>query len=385
MLIRQLKLQLPKGKSAFLWGPRQSGKTTFLKKLFPKAVFFDFLLTDLYIEMVKTPSLLRERLLSIESSPQAKFPVILDEVQKVPQLMDEVHWLIENTNFHFILSGSSARKLKRGNANMLGGRAWQFHLFPLTFREIKSFDLLRALNHGLLPTHYLEEEYHRSLKSYINNYLKEEIKEEGLTRNLPAFARFLDALAFTHGELVNYSNLSRDCGVDAKTVKEFFQIMEDTLLGTLIYPWSKRTRKDSISSMPKFYLFDVGIAGKLTNRCITQEKGIEFGRAFEHYLLMELLAHRSYTGLDYKIQFWRSKNGQEIDFILGDGQIALEIKGSSRVDKKELHALNVYMEECPSRKAIVICNESQPRKIGKLLLLPWKEFLEQLWDGKIIG
>lgn len=217
----------------------------------------------------------------------------------MPQILDEVHWLIENKKIQFILCGSSARKLKRGHANLLGGRAWRYELFPLTFAEIPNLNLLKAINHGLVPVHNTqsEEECKKSLISYVQDYLKEEVFNEGLTRNVPAFSRFFDIVGYSHGELVNYSNISRECGVDAKTIKEYYQILCDTLLGRNIEPFKKRQRRDVIIKMPKFYLFDVGVAGLLTKRSIPEEKGIEFGKAFEHFIFMEIVAYKSYKGM----------------------------------------------------------------------------------------
>ena len=208
---RLLDMKLPRKQSAFLWGARKTGKSTYLKERFPNSVVYDFLKTDLFFEMSKNPSLLREQLLA-KSEAELKEPIILDEVQKVPQVLDEVHWLIENKGLRFVLCGSSARKLKKGHANLLGGRAWRYELFPLVSKEIVKFNLLRALNHGLIPLHYLqnEEDCKKSLEAYIQDYLREEVFAEGLTRNIPAFSRFFDAFGYSHGEITNYCNIARD-------------------------------------------------------------------------------------------------------------------------------------------------------------------------------
>jgi len=228
---RILNIDLPPRQSAFLWGPRKTGKSTYLKERFPHSLVYDFLQTDLFLEFSKQPSLLRERLLA-KGNDVLNYPVILDEVQKVPQILDEVHWLIENKGLRFILCGSSARKLKRGKANLLGGRAWRYEMFPLVTAELENLNLLRVLNRGMMPDHYLQESYKKALRAYTQDYLKEEVFDEGLTRNIPAFARFFDAMGYSHGELTNYSNIARECGVDSKTVKEYYQILVDTPLGT---------------------------------------------------------------------------------------------------------------------------------------------------------
>jgi len=380
---RILRLDLPEKQSAFLWGPRKTGKTTYLKSKFPDSIVYDFLQTDLFLDFSKRPSLLREQLLAKEAG-SLKHPIILDEVQKIPQIMDEVHWLIENKGLQFILCGSSARKLKKGGANLLGGRAWRFEMLPLVTAELENWDLLSVLNRGLIPSHYLDEKYIRSLRAYSQDYLKEEIFAEGIVRNIPSFSRFYDAMAYTHGELVNYSNIARDCGVDSKTVREYYQILVDTLMGKMIEPFKKRQNRQVITKSPKFYLFDVGVAGAIKRRTIPEEKGELFGKAFEHFVLMELIAYNSYSELDFDINFWRTKSGLEVDFILGNGEIAIEVKGSGRVDSRDLYPLKAFLMEFPSIKAYIICNEKIERIVDHIRIVPYRKFLTDLWDGKII-
>jgi predicted AAA+ superfamily ATPase len=383
-ITRVLKIKLPKGQSAFLWGPRKTGKTTFLRAAFPDSLSYDLLQTDLFFEFVKRPFLLREQLLA-KDPKHLKEPVIIDEVQKVPQLLDEIHWLIENKNLRFILCGSSARKLKRGKANLLGGRAWRYEMHPLVSAEVSDLDLLRALNRGMIPIHYMQEDYRKSLQAYVQDYLKEEVFDEGLTRNIPAFSRFFDAMGYSHGELTNYTNIARDCGIDAKTVKEYYQILVDTLLGTMIEPYKKRQDRNVIIRAGKFYLFDVGVAGAITHRRIPQEKGEQFGKAVEHFILMEILAHRAYRGLDYAVNFWRTKSGLEVDFILGQGEVAIEVKGTSRIDNADLRPLKSFIQEYRPAKAFVVCNERAPRMHEDIRILPWRDFLKMLWNGEVIS
>ncbi len=383
VLDRILHIKLPPKKSAFLWGPRKTGKTTYLKKAFPHSLFYDFLETDRLIRWTQSPFLLREEILAAEAK-FLKLPIILDEVQKIPQVLDEIHWMIENKGCRFILCGSSARKLKRGRANLLGGRAWRYEMFPLVTPEIKEPKLLRILNHGMIPGHYLEDNPAQSLQAYVYDYLKEEIFEEGLTRNVPAFSRFFDSMGYYHGELINFSNIARDCGVDSKTVKEYYQILEDTLLGTRIEPFKKRQSRQVIGKAAKFYLFDVGVAGVITKRRLVEEKGEAFGKAFEHFILMEIIAYRSYRGLDFGIHFWRTKSGLEVDFILGDAEVAIEVKGASRVDSTEFKSIAAFRNEFKPKHSIVVCNESRKRLSRDVAIVPWKIFLEELWNGKII-
>jgi predicted AAA+ superfamily ATPase len=382
-ITRLLRIELPGRQSAFLWGPRQTGKTTYLGSAFPNSLRFDLLDTDLLLELTKRPALLRERILAAEPG-QRKSPIIIDEVQKVPALLDEIHGLMENRGLRFILCGSSARKLKRGQANLLGGRARRYQMHPLASAEVKDFHLLTALNRGLIPAHYLDANHERSLQAYLRDYLKEEIRDEGLTRNMPAFSRFLDAVGYSHGELTNYANIARDCGVDAKTVKGYYQILVDTLLGTMLEPYKRRQERQVICKAGKFYLFDVGVAGALTHRRVTDERGEQFGRALEHLVLMEILAHRSYRNLDHAVNFWRTKSGLEVDFILARGEVAIEVKGASRVDPAGFGSLIAFMKEHQPRKALLVSNERAPRVHEGIHVLPWREFLERLWGGTIL-
>lgn len=382
---RILNFHLPARQSAFLWGARKTGKSTFLKSAFPESIYYDFLQTDLFFEFTKRPALLRERVPALDHRA-LNHPIILDEVQKIPQILDEVHGLIESRGLRFILCGSSARKLKRGKANLLGGRAWRFEMFPLVTAELENPDLLQILNRGLIPAHYIQkgEGYKKSLKAYTQDYLKEEVFDEGLTRNIPAFSRFFDAMGYSHGELTNYSNIARDCGIDAKTVKEYYQILVDTLLGTMVYPFKQRQNRQVISRAAKFYLFDVGVASAITKRHLSEAKGVLFGKAFEHFIFMEILAYNSYTDLDVDINFWRTKSGLEVDFVLGKGEVAIEVKGKDRVDKKDLRPLSAFIEEYSPKKAILVCNEKEERIYDRIRIMPYNRFLADLWQSKII-
>lgn len=382
-LARLLKMDLPRGQSAFLWGPRKTGKSTYLRTAFPDSVTFDLLQTDLLLDMAKRPALLRERLLT-ESPRRLRSPVIVDEVQKAPQLLDEIQGLMESHGMRFILCGSSARKLRRGGTNLLGGRAWRFQMHPLVSAEVGDLDLLQALNRGLVPAHYLRSDYEKSLQAYLHDYLKEEVFAEGLTRNIPAFSRFLDAVGFSHAELTNYANIARDCGVDAKTVKEYYRILIDTLLGVLVEPYKKRPERQVITKAGKFYLFDVGVEGAITRRRIPQARGEQFGRALEHFLLMEILAHRSYRDLHYDVHFWRTKSGLEVDFVLGRAEVAVEINGTSRADSADFRGLKAFIGDHRPRKAFLVCTEPAPRVHDGITVLPWREFLSRLWAGKVI-
>lgn len=384
---RKLQLSPPARQSAFLWGARKTGKSTYLREQFPGSVYIDLLKSDIYLKFLKSPHLLREEIKALTPT-QKERPIILDEVQKIPLLLDEVHWMIENLGVSFLLCGSSARKLKRENANMLGGRAWRYVFFPLVYPEIPAFDLPTALNRGLLPSHYSSLYYKKSLKAYIDTYLLEEIKAESLVRNLPAFAKFLDAVGYSNGELINYVNIAQDCGVDAKTVREYFQILEDTLIGTTLPPYKDRNKRSDIIATSKFYLFDVGVAGALSKRHIHELKGEQAGAAFEHYIYMELLAYRGLHEVDMELAFWRTQTGHEVDFILGKAQVGIEIKIKNNIQTSDLKGLIEFKKTYPKARILVVCMVDTKRlmttKEGtEIMIYPWKEFLDALWKGEI--
>lgn len=381
---RELGLDLPERQSAFLWGPRKTGKSTLLAERFPDSARFDLLETRTFVDLTREPWLFTERVLALDAHRRAR-PLIVDEVQKVPPLLDEVHRLIEQHGLAFVLCGSSARKLKRGGANLLGGRAWRFALHPLAWPEIPELDLLRALNHGLVPQHYDAAQHRRALAGYVEDYLKEEVFNEGLTRNVAAFARFFDALGFSHGQVLNFSSIARDCGVDAKTVREYFQIVVDTLLGVFVEPFSRRPGRAVIMRAPKFYLFDVGVAGYLSGRRLDRAAGPEFGQALEHFVLMEILAWRSYRERDVPVRYWRTKSGLEVDFVLGhEAEVGIEVKGTRRVRPDDLKGIRAFSDEQRPRRALVVSNDPAPRRTGNVDVLPWRTFLERLWGNGIL-
>jgi predicted AAA+ superfamily ATPase len=333
--------------------------------------------------------LLREQILAL-SEEQKKQSIVLDEIQKVPPLLDEVHWLTENHNLGFILCGSSARKLKREAANLLGGRAWVFHFFPLCSQEIPGFDLLQAFNNGLLPSIYPQNTVNakRSLKAYVEAYITEEVKGEGLVRNLPAFARFMESLRFSHGEIINFTNIAREVGVDSKTVQEYYNILIDTLLGFFIPPFRKQASREIIKSAPKFYLMDTGVANYICNRHVKELSGIDAGKSLEHLILLELLSFRALKEKEFSINYWRTKTGIEVDFILDAGNIAIEVKISRRVDKKDFHGLAIFAKEYKPKRLILICLEEKRRKVVlsgcEIEVIPVLNFFESLWGDEIL-
>lgn len=364
--------------SIFFWGPRQSGKSTLLKTLFKDALFFDLLLSDLYKRLLTNPEYLRETVIA-----SGKKVVVIDEIQKIPNLLNEVHWLISNHSIRFILSGSSPRKIIRSGENLLGGRALRYELFPFTSSEIPNFDLLRALNHGLLPRHYLTNNPKRNIAAYIGSYLRDEIVAEAKIRNVDIFARFLESAAFSNGEIVNYTNIASDCGVSSPTIKEYFQILEDTLIGRFLPVFQHKPKRRIIKS-PKFYFFDVSITNHLLNRPKI-ELGTElFGNAFESFIFQELMAHRHYSGKEYQISYWRTASQLEVDFILGKHEVAIEVKSSNKISSKHLGGIRAFRTEYQVKRSIVVCTENLARFQDEIEILPWQLFLDKLWQNEII-
>lgn len=311
--------------------------------------------------------------------------VVIDEVQKVPAILEEVHWLLENTASRFVLCGSSARKLRRKARNLLGGRAVEFRLLPLTTEEVPDVDLERMLQHGGLPAHYLVDDPRPLLRAYVNAYVKEEIIDESATRNVPAFSRFLQAVGLTHGQQINYANVARETGVSANTVRSYFQILEDTLLGFTLEPWRKRRNRRLVETA-KFYLFDVGVANFLQPEAKTIAAGSDlFGRAFEHFLINEIRAFLEYRGFDHPLSFWRTSSGFEVDLIVGDLDLALEFKSSREVRGADLKGIRALKEENAVRRSVVVSREARPRTTEDgLEILPWREFATLLWSGALL-
>ena len=385
MIRRKIQLPTPPKESFFLWGPRQSGKSTLLKILYPKALWYDLLQTDVYLRLLKEPSLLREDLLYL-AKQQKHGIVVIDEIQKIPALLDEVHWLIENTSFVFVLCGSSARKLRRGHANLLGGRALRFELMGLTAGELEDqFDLVKTLNQGYLPRHYLTPAAAPRLRAYIGDYLKEEIAAEALVRNLPTFSNFLNAASLSDGEMVNFATIARDCGVSAPASKEYFQILVDTMLGHFLAAYRKRPKRRVIGA-PKFYFSDVGVVNELAKRGHLEPGSELFGKAFENWVFHELNAYRSYQDINHDLTYWRLASGMEVDFIIGDMLAAVEAKGSSKITSDHMKGLREIKKDHPElKKRIVVCLEKNPRLTEDgIEILPYKIFVKKLWTGELI-
>lgn len=379
MYIRKFNLEDENGDSVFLWGARQTGKTTWLVSQFPNCRYYDLLRPAEFERLLRHPELLSEEL--EDFGPEDT--VVIDEIQKLPQLLDEVHYLIQRKGIRFILSGSSARKLKRLGTNLLGGRAAKEQMYPLVSGEIPDFDLDRAINNGMIPRHYMVQNANQRLRGYIGVYLNEEIKQEALTRNLNTFTHFLEVAAQCNGEMLVYKNIAQDCGIDQRTVKEYFSILEDTLVGYFI-PGFTATNKRRAIAAPKFYLFDVGVANYLCHRSNLKPGSDDYGHAFEHLIIQEIIAYLGYTHSEEKLTYWRTSGGYEVDAIIGDGRVAIEFKSSEEVKSRHTHGLKAFSEDYPDAKLYIVSLDKYKRKLNGIDVVPAKEFLRDLWDGKVI-
>lgn len=384
---RLLKLPNDPKESFFLWGPRQTGKSFLLKELYPDSFYVDLLKTSEYLKYLEQPWLLREELQSIIKSKKSKLnkPVVIDEVQRVPLLLDEVHWLIENEKLVFVLCGSSARKVKHSRANLLGGRALRYELHGLSAQELKGkFNLLKLLNTGYIPRHYLSESSNVRLEAYVQNYLKEEIANEALVRNIPAFSNFLSIASLSDTELVNYVNIARECGVSANTVKEYFQILEDTLLGKFLPSYTKRPKRRVIQA-PKFYFFDVGIVNFLAKRKSLEPGAELFGKAFENWVFHELSTYNSYKKKFWDLSYWRLASGIEIDFVINDMEYVVEAKASSKIHDGHFKGIREVIIDHPriKKRVIVSLIETNRLTADGIHIIGAKSFINKLWSNEL--
>jgi len=383
MFRRLVRLPERPRESFFLWGPRQTGKSTLLKALYPQAIRIDLARTEEFVRYSERPTLLREQL---EHSPPDPV-VVIDEIQKVMPLIEEVRWLSENRGRVFAMSGSSARLLRQSAPALTPGRVARFDLFGLTSAEIgRPFDLCRMLNHGYLPRHYLADAPARPLRAYVESYLKEEALLSGLTRSLRAFSGFLTAVALTDAELVNYATIARGCGVSAPTAREYFQALVDTLLGRFLPAFTKRPKRRVIGA-PKFFLADVGMVNTLTRRGPLVPGSELFGKAFENWIFHELTAASHYRERYMELSYWRLASGIEVDFVIGDMRCAIEAKAVARVTSDHLKGLRQLVVDQPGvRRRVVASLEASPRVTEDgIEILPWRAFLDRLWSGEFWG
>lgn len=360
-------------RSVFLFGPRQTGKTSLVQHSLGDARLLSLLDSDLYLSLSRRPAMLRELIQPTDAM------VVIDEIQKLPILLDEVHLALESLPVRFVLTGSSARKLRRGGVNLLGGRARSLTLHPFVALELgAAFDLRRALDVGLLPPVYLSRDPSEDLKAYAGDYLREEIAAEGLTRNVPAFSRFLEVAALCNGQMLNYSSIASDAQVPVSTVREYFQILEDTLVASRLPAWTESRKRKAITTA-KFYLFDIGVARHLQRRTGLRSRSPEFGEAFEAFIHHELRTYVDYCRRG-RVCYWRSRSGFEVDFILNES-VAIEVKAKAPVGQRDLRGLRALKEEEALSGHVVVCLERLPRRVDGIEVLPWQLFLDRLWAG----
>lgn len=369
--------ELLKKKSFFLFGPRATGKTFMIRHQLNESVLnINLLHSRFYLMLSAAPHEL-EALITAEP---LKTLIVIDEIQRVPALLNEVHRLIEEKGLTFLLTGSSARKLRRHGHNLLAGRAWEAHLFPLTFIEIPHFDLERYLLYGGLPPVYLSQDPVEELNAYINTYLKEEIQAESLVRTLPAFSRFLQASALTSGQMLNFTEIASDTGIPVSSVREYYHILEDTFMGTMLPAYTKTKKRKAISTA-KFYWFDVGVKHALAGTHHLERQSDLYGQAFEHFIVMEITAYLNYRRLRLPLTYWRSTHGQEVDLIIGD-EMAIEIKSSQNIVSKHVKGLKIFAEELICRDYFLISQDVVSRKYDLIEVCHWKTFLERLWQDE---
>lgn len=360
-------------KSHFLFGPRQTGKTYLIRHTLNGVKVYDLLDTSVFLALSQNLGRIAQ-----EITPRDRV-VVIDEIQRLPELLNEVHRLIEERSVRFLLTGSSARKLRRGGINLLGGRARTKYLHPLVYRELGDrFDLFCALNRGLLPSVYFSDDPNADLKAYTGLYLQQEIVAEGTVRNIPAFSRFLRVAALCNGTIVNFTNVANDAQVARTTVYEYFEILKDTLVVHELPAWRKSKKRKPIASS-KYYFFDIGVVASLQERQFSPGTP-EFGEAFETYIMHELISYRDYS-LGESLSYWRSTSGFEVDFIIND-HTAIEVKAKENLSLTDIKSLRALAEEKKLRRYLCISLEPRMRKIGDVLILPYKDFLEALWNNE---
>ncbi len=367
---------LARRKSLFLLGPRQTGKSALVRYALPTARLYDLLDAEVFVELSRRPKRIEEEIDGRDSV------IVIDEIQKLPVLLDEVHRLIERRGVRFVLTGSSARKLRRGGNNLLGGRAVTRTLHPLTLHELgAAFDLSRALDVGTIPSIYFSTAPRDDLRSYAATYLREEIAAEAATRNVPAFGRFLDVAALSNGTMLNYTQVASDAQVAVSTVRQYYEILEDTLIAQRLAPWT-RTRSRKAIATAKHYFFDVGLVRQLQGRTGLSKRTPEFGEALETYVHHELRSYVDYT-TPTPLAYWRSLSNFEVDFILADCT-AIEVKGKDPIGDRDLRGLRALREEKLLKRYVVVTLEQRARRIDGIDVLPWREFLTRLWAGEFV-
>lgn len=376
---RQLQLApLLAMKSFFLFGPRATGKTTLIRRQLAKtATIIDLLDSRYFLRLSSAP----HELESIIAAAPADI-IVIDEIQRIPELLNEIHRLIETRKTTFLLTGSSARKLRRGKVNLLAGRVWNAGMFPLIYRELPDFDLNRYLRYGGLPAVYLSRHPEEELAAYADTYLKEEIMAEGLIRRLPPFSRFLKTIALANGTMINFTKLANDCQVPPSTVTEYVRLLEDTLVGFLLPAWTESRKRKAIKT-GKFYFFDPGVTHTLAGTETLDRNSNLYGTSFEQFICMELRAYLSYRRIKLPLTYWRSKNGHEVDFLIGT-HAAIEVKAANKITPRDFKGLKYLQEEGVFQKLILVSQDPIATLTDGILTLPWQKFLSRLWQDEFV-
>lgn len=363
--------------STFLFGPRQTGKTTLLRQQLPDAIVYDLNESDVYRALVSRPEIVRQ-----QTSEMRGATVIIDEIQKLPVLLNEVQVMIDSDRTkRFVLTGSSARSLRRGGVNLLGGRAATARLFPLISAETGPELLDRRIAYGSMPAVLDSSNPERDLQAYTGTYLDQEIRAEGFVRSIETFSRFLEVAAVSNGQILNFTKIASDCGVPARTVREHFQLLEDTLVGHQV-PAYQNTLKRKPVAASKFYFFDVGVARDLARRSPPPRGSADWGLALEHLVVLELQAYLSYKRIRARLCFWRSRGQVEVDYVVGD-EMGVEVKASANVTERHLSGLRALREDVTLKHCVVVSLERLPRRTDdEILILPVNMFFERLWNGE---
>ena len=367
-------------RSVFLFGPRQTGKTTWLRQCFPESVSLNLLHGDVFLRLSREPGRLRQEL---ETVDPAAGPVVIDEIQKLPGLLDEVHDLIVSRGFRFVLAASSPVKLRRGGVNLLGGRARTRRMFPFVSAEMPDWDLMRAINFGSIPSIHFSDDPTEDLRAYCGNYVRLEVQAEGLVRGVEPFSRFLTAASASYAQPIVFERLASDAAVPARTVREYFQVIEDTMLGTLVPPFSPRRARRKPVSRARLFFFDVGVANALASVGEIRAGGPMFGPALEQLVFCELSAWLAYARDPRPLSYWRTADGSEVDFVIGD-EVGIEVKATASVTSRDLTGLRRLAAETPLRARMVVCREPVMRMVDGIRILPVEEFLRALWAGELL-
>ncbi len=370
-------LQYPSDKSFFLFGPRGTGKTTWVKNVFPSGIFIDLLDSAIFNSLLAAPQRLESFI-----PPDFDNHVVIDEIQRIPELLNEVHRLIENRHIRFVLTGSSARKLRKKGTNLLAGRAVTRSMHPLTTGELgDDFSLDHSLHYGRLPSVYSESDPPDYLSSYVHTYLREEVQQEGLTRNLQTFARFLEVASFSQGSPLNISEVARECGVNRKMAEEYFRILEDLLLARRLPVFTHRARR-RMTAHPKFYLFDAGVFRTIRPKGPLDRPEEIDGVALETLIFQEFMAINDNFRMGYDLYYWRSSNNQEVDFVIyGEkGLIAVEVKRASTVRSRDMSGLKAFLRDYPMARPYLFYGGPHHRFENGITLMPIERAIQTLPD-----